>query len=493
MFTSALVLGSLAALAQGAVLVTRAEIYQCLGSAGVPNDHRGTGDWNTHAAPFNLRVPYTPVAVAVPQTTDQIRKAVLCGKGLGIKVTGRSGGHSYANYGLGGDNAHLVIELSRMSDVSFDKETNVATVQAGARLGHLATVLYEKHGRAVAHGTCPGVGVSGHFAHGGFGFSSHMHGLALDFVVGATVVLASGEIVEASETENTDLFWAIRGAGSNYGIIASWRLRTIEAPTTLTYFGVSLGWKQSTAVAGLSALEQYAKNEMPRELNFRVSDYNRGAPGIEGLYYGTDKQMRAAIEPLLTKAAPKATFSLSKTVNWKEAVTYYAFNETIDWTWPSPQENFYAKSLALKGLNGTSAQNFVDYWFETANKIVNRNWWFQLDMHGGQNSAISQVSNRDTAYAHRDKLFIIQFYDRVPNDAVYPADGFSLLDGWADATTAPLPASDWGKYINYVDANLDQATAQRLYYGVNLPRLQQLKAKYDPEELFWYPQSIKPA
>lgn len=163
-----------------------------------------------------------------------------------------------------------------------------------------------------------------------------MHGLALDFVVGATVVLASGEIVEASETENTDLFWAIRGAGSNYGIIASWRLRTIEAPTTLTYFGVSLGWKQSTAVAGLSALEQYAKNEMPRELNFRVSDYNRGAPGIEGLYYGTDKQMRAAIEPLLTKAAPKATFSLSKTVNWKEAVTYYAFNETIDWTWPSP-------------------------------------------------------------------------------------------------------------------------------------------------------------
>lgn len=156
MFRSTLVLSSLAALVQSVALVTRAEIYQCLGASGIPNDHKGTSDWNLHAAPFNIRIPYTPVAVAVPETTDQIRKAVLCGKSLGIKVSGRSGGHSYANYGLGGDNAHLVIELSRMSDVSVDKDTNIATVQAGTRLGHLATVLYEKYGRAVAHGTCPG-------------------------------------------------------------------------------------------------------------------------------------------------------------------------------------------------------------------------------------------------------------------------------------------------------------------------------------------------
>ncbi|KAK7959970.1 uncharacterized protein PG986_004824 [Apiospora aurea] len=492
MFTCTLLLSSLAALAQGAALITRFDINQCLASSGVPHDVKGSDDWNADSAAFNIRVPYTPVAIAVPKTTGHIKKAVLCGKKLGIKVSGRSGGHSYANYGLGGDDAHLVIDLSRMHDVTFDDKTNVATVQAGSRLGHMASVLYDKHGRAVAHGTCPGVGVSGHVGHGGFGFSSHTHGLALDFVVGVTVVLANGDVVEASETENPDLFWAIRGAGSNYGIIASWRLRTIEAPTTLTYFGVSLGWNYSTAAAGLNALEQYANHEMPRELNFRVSDYNRGAPGIEGLYYGTEEQMRAAIDPLLTKAAPEASFSLSKTVNWIEAVTYYAFNETIDWTWPSPRENFYSKSLTLKGLNGTSAQNFVDYWFTTANKVVDRNWWFQLDMHGGQHSAISQVSNADTAYAHRDKLFIIQFYDRVSNDAVYPAVGFSLLDDWADAVTAPLPTSDWGKYINYADANLDQDTAQRLYYGVNLPRLRELKAKYDPEERFWYPQSIRP-
>lgn len=150
------------------------------------------------------------------------------------------------------------------------------------------------------------------------------------------MVLANGDVVEASDTENVDLFWAVKGAGSNFGIVAAWKLQTFAAPQTLTYFGVSLGWNKTTAKAGLEALEGYARDEMPRELNFRVSDYNRGQPGIEGLYYGTDEGMRAAIAPLLAKAAPEANITLSKTVNWIEAVTYYAFNATIDWTWPSP-------------------------------------------------------------------------------------------------------------------------------------------------------------
>lgn len=113
-------------------------------------------------------------------------------------------------------------------------------------------------------------------------------------------------------------------------------------------------------------------------------------------------------------------------------------------------------------------------------------------MHGGRNSAISLVSNDQTAYAHRDKLYIIQFYDRVPTSSVYPSDGTKFLNGWVDAVTSPLAPGDWGMYINYADSTLDRETAQRVYYGHNLRRLQQLKAKYDPTELFYYPLSIKP-
>lgn len=145
----------------------------------------------------------------------------------------------------------------------------------------------------------------------------------------------------------------------------------------------------------------------------------------------------------------------------------------------------------MTGLNGTSASNFVDYWFGPA-RNVNRIWWFQLDMHGGSNSAIWKADTGLTSYAHRDKLYLVQFYDRV-FQGDYPADGFGFLDGWVATTTSPLAQSDWGMYINYADARMDRTTAQEMYWGKNLPRLQQVKAQIDPEELFYYPISIEPA
>lgn len=156
MLPTPLLLSGLAAVAQGAALVTRADINQCLAASGVPYDVQGSDDWNADTAAFNVRLPYTPAAVAIPTTVDHIRKAVLCGRQLKTKVSPRSGGHSYASFGLGGDDAHLVIELSRMYGVAFDKSTGVATVEPGARLGHMASVLYNQFGVAVAHGTCPG-------------------------------------------------------------------------------------------------------------------------------------------------------------------------------------------------------------------------------------------------------------------------------------------------------------------------------------------------
>jgi FAD/FMN-containing dehydrogenase len=138
-------------------LVTRATIDKCLTDAGVPVDAKGTPDYERDVAPFNIRIPFTPVAIAVPQTIAHIQKSVQCGKKLGIKVSAKSGGHSYANFGFGGEDGHLVVELDRMYNVTLDKRTNIATVQPGARLGHVATVLYEEYNRAIAHGTCPGL------------------------------------------------------------------------------------------------------------------------------------------------------------------------------------------------------------------------------------------------------------------------------------------------------------------------------------------------
>jgi FAD/FMN-containing dehydrogenase len=149
------VLALAASLVEGG-LINRSTIEQCLASKGVPYDRRGTADWERDAAPFNVRVPYTPLAIAVPRTTQQIQSSVHCGKALRLKVSAKSGGHSYGNMGFGGENGHLVVQLDRMYNMTVNPVTKVATVQPGARLGHMATVLYEKYNRAVAHGTCPG-------------------------------------------------------------------------------------------------------------------------------------------------------------------------------------------------------------------------------------------------------------------------------------------------------------------------------------------------
>jgi hypothetical protein len=145
----------------------------------------------------------------------------------------------------------------------------------------------------------------------------------------------------------------------------------------------------------------------------------------------------------------------------------------------------------LKGLNGTAATNFVNYWFDVGRKMQSRSWYFELDMHGGKNSAVTNGDFSSSSYAHRDKLYLIQFYDRQERGA-YPTTGFSFLDGWVANTTATLDNSDWGMYINYADSNLNRTTAQHVYYRKSLTRLQSIKASLDPTEVFYYPQSVQP-
>ena len=149
-------LGLIATLAQGAALDKRAALDDCLAKAEVPVDAVGSDEWELDVSSFNERVKYTPIAIAVPTTTEHIQSAVSCGAETGVKVTPKTGGHSYASLGLGGEDGHLIIQLDRMYEVKVDAETNIATVQAGSRLGHVASELYAQGGRAISHGTCPG-------------------------------------------------------------------------------------------------------------------------------------------------------------------------------------------------------------------------------------------------------------------------------------------------------------------------------------------------
>lgn len=146
----------LAPAATGSLLMKRNVISDCLTYAKVPQNYPGSPSFGQAIIPYNLRLPFTPVAVAIPSTVSQVQAAVACGVKYNVTVSARSGGHSYASDGLGGEDGHLMIDMKLFHEVEVDQSTNIATIEPGARLGNIALRLYTQYGRAISHGTCPG-------------------------------------------------------------------------------------------------------------------------------------------------------------------------------------------------------------------------------------------------------------------------------------------------------------------------------------------------
>ena len=161
--------------------------------------------------------------------------------------------------------------------------------------------------------------------------SSHKYGLATDWIVGMTVVLANGTIARCSATENQNLFWALRGSGSNYGIVASYEFATFAAPTQVTYFSMPAKWNTTTAPVYLAAVENYTKAVMPADLTMRMfaSSYQHN---FEGLYYGDVAKLRAALKPLQDKI-PGLSIQSATNTTWLKAFEHYA-NANTDPTTP---------------------------------------------------------------------------------------------------------------------------------------------------------------
>jgi hypothetical protein len=139
-------------------------------------------------------------------------------------------------------------------------------------------------------------------------------------------------------------------------------------------------------------------------------------------------------------------------------------------------------------LPEAAVQAWSDYLVNTARKVP-RSWYILMDIHGGNGSAVTSVSNSATAYAHRDALLKFELFDQ-DFSGTYPATGFSFLNGWVNATMSNMDPDDMGMYINYADTSLTQKEAHHYYWKSNYAKLQKLKKKWDPESMFTYPQGV---
>ncbi|EPS97926.1 hypothetical protein FOMPIDRAFT_142343 [Fomitopsis schrenkii] len=473
-----------------------------LGNDSIQVYFQGEPGYQNASRAFNMRLDFEPLAVAFPNSTEEVADLVKVGAQLGVPVNARSGGHSYAAYGLGGADGHLIVDLSNIKDIHVDNSTGVAVVGAGNRLGDVATALFDQAGRAIPHGLCPLVGLGGHAAFGGYGFTSRQWGLTLDNVIGATVVLADGTIVNASSTEQPDLFWALRGAAPSFGIITYYHFQTYVAPAQPTYFRYIWLLPLDEGIKGISAYQNFSFSPaIPKEIGFYMyitKGVNRGDLNLTvfGSYYGEPDQYEAIIQPFLDAMPNTSLPAQINVTSWIDNLVLLG-NGNITSTpesRASDSNTFYTKSITTSPDTPLSEEAITAFanWLSVEGWYTDTNWFVELEFWGGNSSKIVQVPSNATAYYNRNEMWTIQFYTSSPDyEPPFPKEGFAFLDGLVASITANEPDSyKYGAYPNYVDPRLPPSEWHELYYGSNYDRLRQIKTQYDPNNVFMFPQSM---
>ncbi|KAG9095339.1 hypothetical protein FRC06_009895 [Ceratobasidium sp. 370] len=443
-----------------------------------------SSNYGTARAAFNQRLSFKPAAIAYPISSADIQKYVNCAAASNIPVVGRSGGHSYAAYGVGGQDGALVVDMKNMKSLTVDG-SGVAKVQTGNLLGDVAQKLWDNGQRALPHGTCPYVGSGGHTAFGGFGPYSRVGGLLHDRVTAAEVVLANGTLTNASANENSDLFWALRGAGASYGIVTQWTFATFAAPTTV--IGYSIDYNSALSGSKIASLLNAWQNlaiSAPKEMAMIGVVGPDGDGGLylqfTGDYYGTKSAFNSVTANWASTLSPgKIT---AKTYNWYDSLV--ATDGPLSTTNAEPKDTFFAKSLFTKtAVTSSQWTSFLNY-LVSKGANSDTDWFVEIDLYGG---AVKDQGADATAFAHRDAILSFQLYASSKSyNPPYPSDGVSFVNGMLNA----LDPNPQAAYVNYVDPTLTDAQWKTQYYGSHYSRLSSIKRAVDPNNVFRFPQSI---
>ncbi|KAB8304310.1 hypothetical protein EYC80_003720 [Monilinia laxa] len=476
-----------------------ASVKDCFTQRSVPYQDSSSSSWNQTISPYNLRLAYTPAIVALPTATKQVSDAVVCAAAAGLKVQAKSGGHSYASYSTGGKDGSVVISLENFNSVSLDNKTNIATVGGGVRLGNLALGLYNQGHRAVPHGTCPGVGVGGHFTHGGYGYTSRLWGLSLDTIVGLDVVLANGTQIHTTATEYPDVFYAMRGAGDSFAIATAFYIKTFEAPSEVITFQIIAPETLkdvNTAVNTFLKLQEFALDSSKINGNLTFGFYTDvyGGFSVSGWCISCDaNQFNSTTFPQLVSAFPHVNSTSVKSLGWLDALVSANNGGKLEepLTGYDAHDTFYAKSVVTKNeepLTSTQLASFFNFILNEG-KNAPSPWYTIINLYGGPGSQINVPSSDSSAYSDRGALWVFQNYG-FTDPGKWKPEVTPFVDSLNDALSANA-STDFGIYLNYADPELNATEVSILGYGQpTYNKLLSIKKAIDPNEVFWNPQSI---
>ena len=436
-------------------------------------------DYDEVRAIWNGMIDKRPAIIVQCAGGDDVAPSIEFARTHGLELAIRGAGHNIAGNSLCDDG--LVIDFSNMKDVRVDAAARRAYVQPGATLADLDAAT-QAHGLATPVGINSTTGISGLTLGGGFGWLSRKYGMTVDNLISASVVTADGRAVKASASENSDLFWAIRGGGGNFGVV--------------TEFEFALHPVGPEILAGLVA--------------FPFSQVKQVLHGYRAFIEGTPEEFNTWV---VMRKAPPLPF-LPEEVHGQEvaicAVFYAGENATdgeryletikgfgdphgvhagpmpyVDW-----QQAF--DPLLTPGLrNYWKTHNFteladgaLDAMAESSSNLPTPHCEVFIGFMGG---APNRVDSGAMAYGARDAVFVMNVHGRWES-----ADEDEAVIGWARncfATTKPF-ASD-GAYVNFMTD--EEGERVESAYGSNYAKLASIKAKYDPDNLFRHNQNVRPA
>ncbi|KAF7556856.1 hypothetical protein G7Z17_g1094 [Cylindrodendrum hubeiense] len=432
--------------------------------------------------PYNLNFQFTPAAIMYPSTSLEVAAIVSCASKNNVKVQARSGGHDMTNKALGHSDGNLVVDMKNFRKVEVKGTTGIATIGPGNTLKTLVEGLHTQGARYMPHGSSPSVGIGGHATVGGLGYHSRILGATLDVMTEAEIVIANGSIIRASKDKNSDLFWALRGAGASFGIVTEFKFQTSPEPKEVIDFTYTISSKDiATLTNSFKAYHKIISNKTLEPKLSTVCVVQKNAVIISGSFFGSEAEysnfdLGRQIPSITNKTV---TARLSWSAHMRNSFTF------VDSVFPA-NVYFDAKDTAIT-YKQLPSNDTIDELFKhlQTGESGSDQWFALMDFYGG---AVNQKSSDASAFPHRDVAYFFSVY------AASKGETSQTIKSFVDRAILTIQGNQADKFLSYAGiSNMRTNKPQQKYWGTNLPRLETLKARFDPSDLFSSPQGVKPA
>jgi FAD/FMN-containing dehydrogenase len=430
----------------------------------------GDAGYDDARALWNGMVERRPAAIARAAGVEDVVAAVRFASEHGLAVTARGGGHGVAGNAL--SDGGLVVDLSRLKDVSVDPDARTARAGGGVTLGELDAAT-QVHGLATPLGVVTKTGIAGLTLSGGIGWLRRKHGLAADNLVSLEVVTADGQVRTASESESPELFWALRGGGGSFGVVTAleYRLHPV-GPDVMVAFVLYPGERATEILRAVDEFTSAAPDEasplaflgrVPHGEPFPHEIHGRPYAAVAAVYAGDPREGERVLEPLRELGDPLADLS--------GVLPYVEAQGLLDEDYPDGWR-YYWKSVDLDELGDDVLELLAAHAATAPSHHSTIDVWY----HGG---AMGRVGADDTAFGRRAPYLIGVEANWEPGDS----DDENVA--WARATVDDLgPFSTGGAYLNFPGLFEEGEDLLRASYGErNFARLIALKRELDPQNV----------